>query len=54
MFKDMDKLVFGIFIMVLYVQFIISKFNCVENRVSVLIIDFYRFFTHTRVVCRYY
>lgn len=34
MFQDMDKLICGVFIMVFYVQFIISKYNCIENRVS--------------------
>jgi Niemann-Pick C1 protein len=30
MFQDIGILCIGIFIMVIYVQFVISKFNCVE------------------------
>lgn len=33
MFQDLDILMVGVFIMVIYVQFVISKFNCVEMRV---------------------
>uniref|UniRef100_A0A1Y1L628 Uncharacterized protein n=1 Tax=Photinus pyralis TaxID=7054 RepID=A0A1Y1L628_PHOPY len=33
MFQDMDILVVGVAIMIFYVQFVISKFNCVEARV---------------------
>uniref|UniRef100_A0A1Y1JZP0 SSD domain-containing protein n=1 Tax=Photinus pyralis TaxID=7054 RepID=A0A1Y1JZP0_PHOPY len=32
MFQDMDILVIGVGIMIFYVQFVISKFNCVEAR----------------------
>ncbi|XP_017768460.1 PREDICTED: protein patched homolog 3-like [Nicrophorus vespilloides] len=32
MFQDLDILFIGVFIMVFYVQFVISKFNCVEAR----------------------
>ncbi|KAF5289919.1 hypothetical protein FQA39_LY14928 [Lamprigera yunnana] len=34
MFQDLDILVIGVFIMVIYVQFVISKFNWVEARVG--------------------
>lgn len=33
MYQDLDILTFGSFLMVFYVQFIISKFNAVEARV---------------------
>uniref|UniRef100_A0A1Y1L8L7 SSD domain-containing protein n=1 Tax=Photinus pyralis TaxID=7054 RepID=A0A1Y1L8L7_PHOPY len=33
MFQDMDILVVGVAIMIFYVQFVISKFNCVEARI---------------------
>lgn len=33
MFQDIDKLCLGVFIMVLYVQFVISKFNWLEARI---------------------
>lgn len=34
MFQDIHIVIIGVFIMTLYVQFVISKFNWVEARVS--------------------
>ncbi|KAK4886579.1 hypothetical protein RN001_002850 [Aquatica leii] len=34
MFQDIDILVIGVGIMIFYVQFVISKFNCVEARIG--------------------
>lgn len=38
MFQDIYIIMIGVFIMTLYVQFVISKFNCTEARVRQLII----------------
>lgn len=37
MFQDMDILCIGVAVMVFYVQFVISKFNCVEARVIIVL-----------------
>lgn len=37
MFQDIHIVVIGVFIMTLYVQFVISKFNFVEARVCLMI-----------------
>ncbi|KAF5282163.1 hypothetical protein FQR65_LT02860 [Abscondita terminalis] len=34
MFQDIDMLVVGVGVMIFYVQFVISKFNCVEARIT--------------------
>jgi hypothetical protein len=34
MFQDVDKLIIGIFMMFVFIQIVISKFNMVEFRVS--------------------
>lgn len=33
MFQDINKLILGVFIMVIYVQLVLSKFNFIESRV---------------------
>lgn len=45
-FHDMDKLIMGVAIMVIYVQFVISKFNWLEARVLSYIRDFDKEFIH--------
>lgn len=37
MFQDIYIIVIGVFIMTLYVQFVISKFNWVEARVYIIL-----------------